>query len=89
MFLLSDTSVKVVLVMFFLTLSNSNILFLEQELIWRSYIAAKAIPNTKQVEIINKNAFAKAVLDKNVKVFMVYITSLSLNLLSIYSIQEA
>lgn len=33
------------------------------------------MPTTKQVKLINKKKFAKAVLDKNVKAFVVHVTS--------------
>lgn len=39
----------------------------------RSYTAAKALPTTKQIELINKKEFAKAVLDVESKTFIVYV----------------
>ena len=41
------------------------------------------------MKIINKKEFIKTVVDRNVKVFVMYMTSLSLNLMLIYLIQEA
>lgn len=35
------------------------------------------MPTTKQVEIIDKQAFTKAALDENVKAFIVYINFLA------------
>lgn len=46
---MADTSMKVVLRMFFLTFSNTNIVFKKYKLTWRIYILAKALPTTKQV----------------------------------------
>ena len=72
----------------FLTLINIDVLFLERELTFRFYIAAEALPTTKRVEIIDKKEFAKTVLDENVEAFVVHVTSLSRNLMSIYPAQE-
>lgn len=69
---------EIVLGMPFLTLSNVDIQFAEGELTWRSYTIAEALPTTSRVEFIDKKEFAKAVLDKNVEVFVVHVASLSL-----------
>ena len=88
-FLLADISVKVVLRMPFLTLSNVNIQFAEKKLTWRSYITTEALPTTKRVEIIDKKEFAGVALDENVEAFVVHVTSLSLKLISIHPAQKA
>ena len=75
-FLLAETSMEVVRRMLFLTFSNANIQFAEKELTWRSYTAAEALPNTKRVKLINKNEFAKAVLDKESETFVVHVAAL-------------
>ena len=62
--------------MFFLTFSNANILFIEKELIWRSYTATKVLSTTNQVELIVKKKFAKEVLDEESKTFVIYIAAL-------------
>lgn len=67
---------EVVLGMLFLTLSNANIQFTEKELTWRYYIAAKALPTTKWVELIDKKKFAKTVLDKESETFVMHVTAL-------------
>ena len=41
------------------------------------------------MEIIDKKKFAKAALDENVKAFVIYVTSFSLSLISIYPAKEA
>ena len=51
-------------------------LFIKQKLTWKSYITAKALLTIKQVKIIYKKEFAQAELDKHIEVFIVYITSL-------------
>lgn len=63
-FLLANTNVEVVLSMLFLTLSNSDIQFTEKKLTQKSYIAAKTLSITKQMKLINKKNFAKAMLDE-------------------------
>ena len=56
-FLLANISTEVVLGLPFLTLSNADVQFLEKKLTWRSYTTAKALPTTKQVELIDKKEF--------------------------------
>ena len=60
----------------FLTFSNTNIQFAKKKLIWRFYTAAKALPTTKQVELINKKEFAKAALDDKSETFVVHVAAL-------------
>lgn len=89
MFLLANLNIKMVLEMIFLTLNDVNIQFVEKKFTWRSYIIVKALPTIKQVEIIDKKAFAKIILDKTVEIFVVYIISFNLSLISIYLAQKA
>ena len=77
-FLLVNISAEVVLGMLFLILSNSDIQFVEKKLTRRSYTTAKALPTTKQVELINKKKFVKAALDEKSETFVVYVTFLNL-----------
>lgn len=70
----------VILEMPFLTVSNANILFAKQELIWKSYIITKALPTIKRVWIINWKKFVPAVLDPSKKAFILYIAYLGLDL---------
>ena len=88
-FLLVDISMKIVLEMLFLTLSNADIQFAEKRLIWRSYTTAEALSTTKRVEMIDKKEFAGAVLDEYVEVFVVHVTSFNLNSMSIHLTREA
>lgn len=46
-FLVAKTSITIILRMLFLALSNVDVLFLERELTWKSYISAEALPITK------------------------------------------
>ncbi len=76
-FLLANTSMEVVLGMPFLSLSNADIEFAELgKLTWRSYTAAKALPTTSQVELIDKREFAKAVLDEISETFVIHFATL-------------
>ena len=79
-FLLTDTNIKVVLDMLFLTFSNVDVQFAEKKLTWRTYTTKKAFLITRQVEIINWKVFAKAVLDENFKAFVVHVSSLGLRI---------
>ena len=48
------------------------------------YTTTKVLLTTKQVGIIDKIEFSKAVLDENVKTLVIYITSFNLNSIPIY-----
>ena len=48
-FLVADTKFEVVLGILFLKISNTNVAFGEETLMWRSYSTNKALPTTKQV----------------------------------------
>ena len=77
-FLIVNISAEIVLSIFFLIFNNTDVQFIEKKLIWRSYTAAEALSTTKQVELINKNEFAKVTLDENFEIFVIYVTSLNL-----------
>lgn len=65
-----------VLKMFFLIFSNTNIQFAEKKPTQRFYTIAKALSIIKKVELINKKKFVKIALDKNFKTFIMYIATL-------------
>lgn len=67
---------KMVLDMPFLKLRNIDIQYIEKKFTWRSYITAKALLITKQVMFIDKKDFAKVILDKESKTFVVHIPAL-------------
>lgn len=50
------------------------------DIILRYYITIKILLTTYQVGIINKKEFAKAVLDENIKAFMVHFTFFNLKI---------
>lgn len=71
-----DTSMDMILGIFFLTFSNVDILLAKQKFTWRSYRPAKALSTTKRVKFIDKKKFAKVILDENSKIFVMYIATL-------------
>ena len=75
-FLPADISIEVVLGMLFFTLGNFDIQFAEKKLIWKTYTTKEALLITRQVEIIDQKEFARVVLNKNIEVFVVHVSSL-------------
>lgn len=69
--LLAKTSRKMVLGMLFLSFTNIDNQIVEKELVWRTYIAIEALPTTRRVKRINKKDFTKAVLYKDVELFVI------------------
>lgn len=67
-----------------MTFSNANMLFLKWEFISNSYTIAKTPPTTKQIKSINKKKFAKIVLNKESKTFVVHIAALKVLLTRIF-----
>ena len=59
--------------MFFLKLSNADVLFDEKTLMWRTYTTSKALAITEQVQIIDKKNFIIVALDANSKTIVMYI----------------
>lgn len=59
--------------MFFLILSNANIQFNTKNITLKSYNITKILFITRQIELIKKQKFVKVSLDKNSKIFVVYI----------------
>lgn len=88
--LLVNTSVEVILSMFFLIFSNVDILFAKKQLIWRSYRFVKMLIITKHIEIISLKEFTTVVPDLGKKNFVIYIAYLRLSLvILIYQAQKA
>lgn len=75
-FLLAETSIQVVLGMFFLFFSNANFQFNTRELTFKSYTSAEALSTIKQIELIDKYEFARAILNKNSKTFVVHVSAI-------------
>ena len=75
--MLANIGLEVVLGMSFLTLSKADIWFAEQELVWRTYMAAEASSTTRKIEIIDKREFAAAVLNADNEIFVMYVAALA------------
>lgn len=75
-FSLADTSMKLVLEIIFLAFNNVNIQFDAQSFTWRLYTAAKALLTARQVEMIDKDKFAMAALNENIKTYVIYVATL-------------
>lgn len=74
--MVANTNMATILAMFFLTICNANLLFVEQDFIWRSYISVQALLTIKYIKIINKKDFDKAALNRNSKIFVIDIAIL-------------
>ena len=70
---MANIKFKVILGIPFLKFNNTNVLFGKKTLTWRTYITNKALPSTKQVQIINKKDFVIAALDANNETFMIHV----------------
>lgn len=75
-FLLANISIDVVLMIYFFTLSNADIQFTYQELHQKSYTAAHFSLTIYYIEFISCKKFADATLNKNKRIFVVYMASL-------------
>lgn len=73
---------QVVLEMLFQGFSNVDIEFTKLEkLTWRFYTTAKALLPTNRVKLIDRREFVKAILDKYLETFMIYVVSLETEIL--------
>ena len=90
-FILPNTSIEVVLKIFFLILNNANIQLIKTELNWSSYTTTEALLTTKRVKLIDKKEFAKTALDKEFKLFVIHIAGLEALLarMMIHFLQQA
>lgn len=53
------------------------------------YTAIEILPITKQIGLINGKNFVKIALNKNIKIFVIYILSFGLSLILIYLAKKA
>ena len=74
-------SIEVVFEIPFFTFNNADILFVNQKLTWKTYTTKEALPTIQRVELIDKKKFARAVLDENIEVFVVYVAFLILKMI--------
>ena len=71
-FLVADTKFEVILGIPFLKISNADVAFGEGTLTWKSYITNKALPTTKQVQLVNLKEFVIASLNVGSKTFVMH-----------------
>ena len=71
-FLVANTKFEVISGMFFLKISNANVLFGERTLTRRTYTTNKVLPTTKQVQIVNPKKLVIAALDVDSETFVMY-----------------
>lgn len=76
-FLWANISMDIMFGIFFVSLSNVEIIFLEQKLNWRLYTTIEAIPIIKWVELVEKKEFAAIALYLKDKIFILQIISLT------------
>ena len=88
-FLVADIKFEMILRIFFLKLSNTDLSFGEKILTWRTCITKKALLTTKQIQIINKKDFIIAVLDANNKIFVVHVALQEQVIMPIYLEKQA
>lgn len=69
-FLLINISINITLIMFSLTLNNTNIYFSNSKIIYRLYTIAEIFSITKQINLIKKITFAKVVINLSNKTFI-------------------
>ena len=71
---MADLKFKIIIEMFFLKISNADMLFSEKTLIWIFYITSEALPTIKQVSIIDPKKFIIIALNIDNKMFVVHVT---------------
>lgn len=59
-----------------LNLSDTNINFVEQKLIWRNYTIVEALYTTNQVKFIDKREFADIAIVENSETFVIHMAIL-------------
>lgn len=66
--------------MFFLILSNADVIFAKQELISRLYTPVEALSKTNWVQIIGQKEFARIALDPDKAAFVMHLAYLGSNM---------
>lgn len=75
--------------MFFMKLSDADISFDNKTFMLRIFTTKKALPTTKQVEIIDEKNFLVAVLDANSKIFVMHIAIQKYKKISVHFERQA
>ena len=61
--------------MFFLKISNANVLFDKKLFMWKFYITNKTLLITKQMQLIDLKKFVIKTLDMSSKIFVMHIAN--------------
>ena len=80
---------KIILAMFFLKFSNTNMLFNKKTFMWKSYIISKVLLINKQIYIVYPKESIIAVLNIKSKTFVLHIAIKKQEKMLIYLIQKA
>lgn len=78
-FLLANFNIDIALKMFFFTLKNVVVNFVNQNLCWKLYIITKIFLTIKQVALIGKKEFVVVASDLKNEDFVVYVAFISQN----------
>ena len=83
-FLVANISLEVIFGMSFLTLSSTDIHFLDQELRGRIYTIEEALSSTGCIKLVGMKEFAIATLNPKYEIFVVHVASYSSTPLNVY-----
>ena len=72
-FLVANIKFEVILRMSFLKISNADMAFGKKTLTWKSYTTYKALPTTKQIQIVDPKEFVIAAFDADNETFVVHV----------------
>ena len=75
--------------MFFLKISNADILFGKKIFTWKFYTINKALLITKQVQIVNLEKYVIAELDVNSETFLMHVTIWEQEKIPVHSKKQA
>ena len=88
-FLVANIKFEVILEMFFLKISNTDVSFNKGTLTWRTYTTNEALPTTEQVQIIDPKEFIIAALDVNSETFVMHVAIWEQEKMPVYSEKQA
>ena len=86
---MADTKFEVILGIFFFKISNVDVLFGKEILIWKFNTINKALPTTKQVQNVDLKNFFLAALNIDSKMFKVHVAIWERKKMLMYSKKQA
>ena len=75
--------------MIFLKLSNADVSFGKKTLMWKTYTTNEALPNTKQVQIVDPKEFVIVALNADSKTFVVHVAIQKREKMPVHSKKQA